>query len=87
MKKFYTRELHRLSIGLLIILTLLFAFLLNTAVQAEEQELLKAKQVIYTFDIPDGSLDDRDVALGTSQEQLDLPSSLIARVKNAEKDQ
>ncbi|WP_411328405.1 InlB B-repeat-containing protein [Eubacterium callanderi] len=87
MKKFYTRELHRLSIGLLIILTLLFAFLLNTAVQAEEQELLKAKQVIYTFDIPDGSLDDRDVALGTSQEQLDLPSSLIARVKNAEKEQ
>ena len=87
MKKFYTRELHRLSIGLLIILTLLFAFLLNTAVQAEEQELLKAKQVIYTFDIPDGSLDDRDVALGTSQEQLDLPSSLIARVENAEKEQ
>ncbi|MDE1471737.1 InlB B-repeat-containing protein, partial [Eubacterium limosum] len=87
MKKFYTRELHRLSIGLLIILTLLFAFLLNTAVQAEEQELLKAKQVIYTFDIPDGSLDDRDVALGTSQEQIDLPSSLIARVENAEKEQ
>ena len=87
MKKFYTRELHRLSIGLLIILTLLFAFLLNTAVQAEEQESLKAKQVIYTFDIPDGSLDDRDVALGTSQEQLDLPSSLSARVENTEKEQ
>ena len=84
MKKFYTRELHKLSIGLIIILTLLFAFLLNTAVQAEEQELLKAKQVIYTFDIPDGSLDDRDVALGTSQEHLDLPSSLTAMVENAE---
>lgn len=39
MKQFYTKELHRLSIGLLIALTLLFPLLLNTAVQAEEQTL------------------------------------------------
>lgn len=85
MKQFYTKELHRLSIGLLIALTLLFPLLLNTAVQAEEQTLQKVKQVIYTFDIPDESLANRDTALGTSQEQLNLPSSLPARVENGEK--
>ena len=85
MKQFYTKELHRLSIGLLIALTLLFPLLLNTAVQAEEQTLQKVKQVMYTFDIPDESLANRDAALGTSQEQLNLPSSLLARVENGEK--
>ncbi len=85
MKQLYTKELHGLSICLLIALTLLFPFLLNTAVQAEEQNLQKVKQVIYTFDIPDESLANRDAALGTSQEQLNLPSSLLARVENGEK--
>ena len=84
MKKFYTQELHRLSVGLLIVLTLLLVFLLDTAVQAEEQDLLKVKKVINTFDIPDGRLDDQDVALGTSQEQLNLPASLSAMVENSE---
>ena len=87
MKKFYTKELHKLSIGLLLLLMLLFAFLLNTGVQAEEQNVPKANQVINAFDIPDGSLASRDVALGTSQEQLSLPSSLTARVKENEKEQ
>ena len=39
MKKFYTKELYKLSIGLILLLMLLFAFLLNTGVQAEEQNL------------------------------------------------
>ena len=87
MKKFYTQELHRLSTGLLIILTLLIPFLLDTGVQAEEQELPKVKRVIYTFNITDARLDDREVASGTSQEQLNLPSSLLAGVEKSEKDQ
>ena len=87
MKKFYTQELHRLSTGLLIILTLLIPFLLDTGVQAEEQELPKVKRVIYTFNITDARLNDREVASGTSQEQLNLPSSLLAGVEKSEKDQ
>ena len=83
MKKFYTQELHRLSTGLLIILTLLIPFLLDTGVQAEEQELPKVKRVIYTFNITDARLDDREVASGTSQEQLNLPSSLLAGVEKS----
>ena len=87
MKKFYIQELHRLSTGLLIILTLLIPFLLDTGVQAEEQELPKVKRVIYTFNITDARLNDREVASGTSQEQLNLPSSLLAGVEKSEKDQ
>ena len=87
MKKFYTQELHRLSIGLILLLMLLFAFLLNTGVQAEEQNVPKANQVINAFDIPDESLASRVVALGTSQEQLSLPASLLARVEGNEKEQ
>ena len=84
MKKFYTKELHKLSIGLILLLMLLFAFLLNTGVQAEEQNL---PQIISAFDIPDESLASRGVALGTSQEQLSLPASLPARVGGNEKEQ
>ena len=87
MKKFYTKELHKLSIGLILLLMLLFAFLLNTGVQAEEQNVPKANQVINAFDIPDESLASRVVALGTSQEQLSLPASLLARVEGNEKEQ
>ena len=87
MKKFYIQELHRLSTGMLIILTLLIPFLLDTGVQAEEQELPKVKRVIYTFNITDARLNDREVASGTSQEQLNLPSSLLAGVEKSEKDQ
>ncbi len=87
MKKFYTKELHKLSIGLILLLMLLFAFLLNTGVQAEEQNVPKANQVINAFDIPDESLASRVVALGTGQEQLSLPASLPARVEGNENEQ
>lgn len=87
MKKFYTKELHKLSIGLILLLMLLFVFLLNTGVQAEEQNLPQINQIISAFDIPDGSLASRDVALGISQDQLSLPASLPARVANSEKEQ
>ncbi len=87
MKKFYTKELHKLSIGLILLLMLLFVFLLNTGVQAEEQNVPKTNQVINAFDIPDGSSASRVVVLGTSQEQLSLPASLPARVEGNEKEQ
>ncbi|SDP70611.1 Listeria/Bacterioides repeat-containing protein [Eubacterium maltosivorans] len=87
MKKFYTKELHKLSIGLILLLMLLFAFLLNTGVQAEEQNLPQINQIISAFDIPDESLASRDIALGTSLEQLSLPSSLPARVEGSKNEQ
>ena len=87
MKKFYTKELHKLSIGLILLLMLLFVFLLNTGVQAEEQNLPQINQIISAFDIPDESLASRDIALGTSLEQLSLPSSLPARVEGSKNEQ
>lgn len=87
MKKFYTKEFHKLSIGLILLLMLLFVFLLNTGVQAEEQNLPQINQIISAFDIPDESLASRDIALGTSLEQLSLPSSLPARVEGSKNEQ
>ena len=66
---------------------LLFVFLLNTGVQAEEQNLPQINQIISAFDIPDESLASRDIALGTSLEQLSLPSSLPARVEGSKNEQ
>lgn len=74
MKKTNDKELYKIYISLLMMVVMIFPIFLNTAVQAEsERAASKPAQVITAFNVSDEDLKNRNTALGTNAEQLELP--------------
>ena len=85
MKKTNDKELYKIYISLLMMVVMIFPIFLNTAVQAEsERAASKPAQVITAFNVSDEDLKNRNTALGTNTEQLELPDRVSVNLEGSE---
>ncbi|WP_195538720.1 InlB B-repeat-containing protein [Eubacterium maltosivorans] len=85
MKKTNDKELYKIYISLLMMVVMIFPTFLNTAVQAEsERAASKPAQVITAFNASDEDLKNRNTALGTNAEQLELPDRVPVNLEGSE---
>ncbi|CAK7021284.1 MAG: hypothetical protein EUB_02142 [Eubacterium sp.] len=85
MKKTNDKELYKIYISLLMMVVMIFPIFLNTAVQAEsERAASKPAQVITAFNVSDEDLKNRNTALGTNAEQLELPDRVSVNLEGSE---
>ncbi|ALU13690.1 cell surface protein [Eubacterium limosum] len=85
MKKTNDKELYKIYISLLMMVVMIFPIFLNTAVQAEsERAASKPAQVITAFNVSDEDLKNRNTALGTNTEQLELPDRVPVNLEGSE---